>query len=136
MKLEDTEKLNQLSKKYKIRLSDLELKAMLGDSIEEIERYCKERQFYKKLGLSEQLQKEVESMARKIDFYTKSIKALHKVGWSNNSDVMTNFHNERAMLINKIEQKSNYKLIVKFDKQNKAKIYDREKYLKSLEKRK
>ena len=37
---------------------------------------------------------------------------------------------------NNIEQKSNYKLIVKFDKQDKTKIYDREKYLKSLKNKK
>lgn len=42
------------------------------------------------------------------------------------------YHNIRAYLINRIEQASNYKFVVKFDDENVVQLLDREEYLKQI----
>lgn len=66
-----------------------------------------------------------------IEFYTKTIKALLKVGWSYNGvdGVISDFHNRRAMNINMIEQYNNGEYIVKIWKDDSIHLYNRKEYL-------
>lgn len=68
-----------------------------------------------------------------IVFYTKTIKALERVGWSYNGrdGVISNFHNERAMKIGFVEEYDNHKYIVKFWKDDSVHLYLRKEYLKN-----
>lgn len=68
-----------------------------------------------------------------IEFYTKTIKALQRVGWSYNGrdGVIDGFHNERAMQINIVEQYDNHKYLVHFWKDGSVHLYDRKEYIKN-----
>lgn len=68
-----------------------------------------------------------------IVFYTKTIKALEKVGWSYNGRdcLISDIHNQRAMEINKIEDYDNHKYIVKFWKDDSVHLYIRKEYIKN-----
>lgn len=54
----------------------------------------------------EKMKKEVKSLMYKIDKYTQTLNALIKLGWCYNDDIVTYCHNERAILLGKIEQKN------------------------------
>lgn len=66
-----------------------------------------------------------------IEFYTKTIKALLKVGWSYSGvdGVIDGFHNARAMKINEVEQYNGDEYIVKFWKDGSVHLYNRKEYL-------
>lgn len=68
-----------------------------------------------------------------IEFYTKTIKALVKVGWSysGTDGVIDGFHNARATKINFVEQYDDDKYIVKFWKDDSVHLYNRKEYLKN-----
>ena len=68
-----------------------------------------------------------------IVFYTKTIKALEKVGWSHNGrdGLISGIHNERAVNINFVEQYDDDKYIVKFWKDDSVHLYNRKDYLKN-----
>ena len=63
-----------------------------------------------------------------IEFYTKTIKALEKVGWSHNGrdGVISGFHNERCDYIQQVEDAG---YIVKFWKDDSIHLYDRQSYI-------
>lgn len=79
----------------------------------------------------EELKREVMSMMWKVDKYTQTINALTKLGWSYHSDMVNHCHNERAILLGLIEQKTDYKWLPKIWNNGKGKcvVYDREAYL-------
>lgn len=68
-----------------------------------------------------------------IEFYTKTIKALERVGWSYNGrdGVIGGFHNERVIQIGIVEQYDNHKYLVKFWKDGSVHLYLRKEYLKN-----
>lgn len=68
-----------------------------------------------------------------IEFYTKTIKALEKVGWSysGRDGLISGVHNERAIQINKVEEYGNHKYLVKFWKDDSVHLYFRDEYLKN-----
>lgn len=68
-----------------------------------------------------------------IVFYTKTIKALEKVGWkfSGRDGVISDFHNERALQIGIVEQYDDHKYLVKFWKDDSVHLYLRKEYLKN-----
>ncbi len=68
-----------------------------------------------------------------IEFYTKTIKALMKVGWSPSGadGLISSIHNERAIAIGKVEQYDNGKYLVKFWKDGSIHLYTRQEYLKN-----
>ena len=68
-----------------------------------------------------------------IEFYTKTIKALLKVGWSYSGvdGVIDGFHNARATKINFVEQYDDDKYVVKFWKDDSIHLYNRKEYLKN-----
>ena len=83
----------------------------------------------------ERLKKEVMGLMWKIDKYTQTINALMKLGWTYNSEMVSHCHNERAFLLQQIEQKTDYEWLPKIWNNGKGKcvVYDRKAY---LEKRK
>ena len=68
-----------------------------------------------------------------IVFYTKTIKALERVGWSPNGRdcLISGIHNMRAMEIGKVENYDNHKYLVKFWKDDSVHLYIRKDYLKN-----
>ena len=84
---------------------------------------------------TERLKKEVASLMWKIDKYTQTINALMKLGWSYNSEMVSHCHNERAILLGLIEQKTDYEWLPKIWNNGKGRcvVYNRKAY---LEKRK
>ena len=76
---------------------------------------------------------EIYSAMSSIEFYTRTIKALEKVGWSYNGrdGLISGIHNERAVKINFVEQYDDDKYIVKFWKDDSVHLYNRKEYLKN-----
>lgn len=68
-----------------------------------------------------------------IVFYTKTIKALERVGWSPNGRdfLISDIHNMRAESIGIVEDYDNHKYIVKFWKDGSVHLYLRKEYLKN-----
>jgi len=68
-----------------------------------------------------------------IVFYTKTIKALERVGWSysGRDGVISGFHNARAQKICFVEDYENYKYLVKIWKDDSVHLYLRKEYLKN-----
>lgn len=68
-----------------------------------------------------------------IVFYTKTIKALERVGWSydGRDGVISGFHNERAIKIGFVEDYDNHKYLVKFWKDGSVHLYRRDEYIKN-----
>lgn len=68
-----------------------------------------------------------------IEFYTKTIKALERVGWkySGRDGMITGIHNERAIQIDIVEQYGNHKYLITFWKDGSAHLYFRDEYLKN-----
>lgn len=135
---QELEKIKALSDKYKIPYENVRRSYCFcpaGDTrFEHLEKDYKLLSRYRKLGINdERTVREVESLLGKINFYTKTIEALIKVGWSPSGvdGVITGFHNERAILINKLEDINNHLLVVKQNKNHKGpfKIYNRKEWL-------
>ncbi len=68
-----------------------------------------------------------------IVFYTKTINALVKIGWSYNGTdgVVAGFHNARAEKISFIEGYDNHKYLVHIWNDSSVHLYDRQLYLKN-----
>lgn len=68
-----------------------------------------------------------------IVFYTKTIKALERVGWSpcGRDGLISDIHNERAIQIGIVEQYDDHKYIVKFWEDGSVHLYLRKEYLKN-----
>ena len=67
-----------------------------------------------------------------VEKYDRILKYVIKLGFCYNDDIATEAHNLRAMHINLIEQKSNYKLICKLWKNGTCHVYDRAQYLSHM----
>lgn len=132
---QELEKIEELAKKYKTSSREIETKYCFTSCFDSIERDLKLKYRYRKLGINDfAMVREIESKLAKINFYTKTIEALIKVGWSpaGVDGVITGFHNERATLINEIGDMTKHILLVKQNKNHKGpfKVYNREEYLK------
>lgn len=68
-----------------------------------------------------------------IEFYTKTIRALERVGWSysGRDGMIWGIHNERAIQINIVEQYNDHMYLVKFWKDDSVHLYLRNEYLKN-----
>ena len=138
---QELEKIKTLSEKYKIPENEVKMNYCFmpcGETrFEHLEKDYKLLSSYRKLGINdERTVREIESKLHKINFYTKTIEALIKVGWSPSGvdGVITGFHNERAILINEIENMNNHLLVVKQNKNHKGpfRVYNREEYLRKV----
>lgn len=79
----------------------------------------------------ERMVERISSIVWRINKYTKTIDVLIKLGWSYNTDFITECHNERAMLMSKIEQETDYEWLPKIWKNGKCVVYDRKMYLQN-----
>ena len=77
---------------------------------------------------------DIYSAMSSIEFYTKTIKALERVGWSysGRDGVIDGFHNARAEKILFVEQYDGYKYLVHFWKDDSVHLYDRQLYIKNM----
>lgn len=68
-----------------------------------------------------------------IEFYTKTIKALLRVGWSysGRDGVINGFHNARAERMNFVEDYDDHKYLVHIWKDDSVHLYQRQLYLKN-----
>lgn len=139
---QELEKIKTLSEKYKIRYEEVRTDYCFGSTesyFEHLEKDYKLRSRYRKLGITDlSTIRDIEHKLSTINFYTKTIEALIKVGWSPSGvdGVITGFHNGRAQLINEIETITDHLLLVKQNKNYKGpfRVYNRKEYLAKLNK--
>jgi hypothetical protein len=134
---QELNRIETLSKKYDIPYEEVRLNYCFFPSdsqFEHLEKEYKLRSRYRKMGINDlSTVREIENKLGKINFYTRTIEALIKVGWSpcGTDGVIVGFHNDRAKLINEIEAMNDHLLLVKRNKNNKGpfKICGRREYL-------
>lgn len=93
------------------------------------------KDYLKSIGTDEPkvVPNEIYMAMEHIVFYTKTIKALEKVGWSYNGrdGLISSMHNERAIEIGKVENYDNNKYLVKFWNNGSVHLYLRKEYVKN-----